>query len=212
MARLAVHSAPSGLALSGTRCIIASHRTCRPLLSFDTNVSAEALTAQLEAGLRVRTWRAAERERQEEAARELKSRSRASSSRSSVPATHTAQRQKKVATTHKTSSSCGLTRAEIRALQSRELGPEDYELLLRLDESVSKRDVLSETEAAALIESALEGDAECSVCLSDLASGDSAVLLSCGHYFHPPCIKAWLVKGKDTCPNCCAKATQCVDV
>ena len=97
-----------------------------------------------------------------------------------------------------------MTRAQIRALQDRELTPEDYEILLRLDESVAKKDVLSE-EDAALIEQTMEEDAECCVCMCDLVSGESAVMLACGHYFHPPCIKDWLVKGKDTCPMCNAE-------
>ena len=103
---------------------------------------------------------------------------------------------------------CGLTRAQIRALQDRELTPEDYEVLLRLDESVAKKDVLSEEQASALIEQTMETEAECCVCMCDLEGGESAVMLACGHYFHAPCIKDWLVKGKDTCPMCNAKAEQ----
>merc|ERR1711907_686435 len=79
----------------------------------------------------------------------------------------------------------------------RELTPEDYEILLRLDESVAKKDVLSAEQAAALIEHTMEEDDSCCVCMCDLESGESAVMLACGPYFHPPCIKDWLVKGKD---------------
>ena len=81
-------------------------------------------------------------------------------------------------------------------------------MLLRLDESVKKTNVFSEAAAAALIESTLEADAECSVCLVDCESGENAVLLACGHCFHPQCIRSWLVKGKDSCPMCNAKAEQ----
>ena len=81
-------------------------------------------------------------------------------------------------------------------------------MLLRLDETVEKRNVMSQSEAAALVESTLEGSVECSVCLCDLTSGETCVMLRCGHHFHPGCIKDWLVKGKDTCPMCNTKASQ----
>ena len=98
--------------------------------------------------------------------------------------------------------SCGLSRAVIRELQSRELTAEDYEILLRLDESVPKRDVLSAEQASQLIDSTLEADAECSVCLCDCHSGEAAVVLACGHVFHAPCLKAWAMKGRNSCPMC----------
>ena len=106
-----------------------------------------------------------------------------------------------------------MTKAQIRDLQNRELTPEDYELLLRLDEMNGlvhgqRQQVLSQGEAAALIETVLDGDAECSICLCDMASGEQEVLLACGHHYHPGCIKDWLVKGKDTCPMCNIKAKQ----
>ena len=196
-------TAPAGLALSGTRCVIFSHHERAPLLSFDTIVSSGAIKAQLEAQQRVRAWRAAEREYYSYSMMSSGAgRRTASFSKMGAPAYY----GKKKKSSDK--FACGLTGAEILALQSRELTPEDYEILLQLDESVEKRNVLSELEAAALIESTVEGQVSCSVCLCDLESGESAVLLSCGHCFHPPCIKSWLVKGKDTCPLCNAKAEQ----
>ena len=101
-----------------------------------------------------------------------------------------------------------LTRAEIRDLQSRELGPEDYDFLLRLDESIERKDLLSEEQASALIETTLDQEECCSICLCDLQNGENVVLLACGHCFHPTCVKEWLVKGRDTCPVCNAKAEQ----
>ena len=98
-----------------------------------------------------------------------------------------------------------LTAAQIRALQSRELTPEDYELLLRLDESVQRKNLLSAEAASNLIETILAEDAECSVCLCDMQKGECTVVLGCSHCFHPECIKEWLTRGRDTCPVCTAK-------
>ena len=178
-----LHTAPPGLGVSGTKCIIfdATQRGVKPLMSFETTASAAALKAQLAAKERVRAYRAGAR------------------ASFSTP---------RYAPAAFSSSSCSLSPAEVYALMSREISPEDYELLLRLDEGVEKKDRMSESDAAALLESTLEGEAQCSVCLCDIESGESTVLLACGHHFHPACIKSWLVKGKDTCPLCNAKAMQ----
>ena len=109
-------------------------------------------------------------------------------------------------------SSSGLSRAQIRELQSREITAEDYELLLRLDDSVPKRDVMSDADAARLlIETSLNAEAECSVCLCDCQVGEAAIVLSCRHVFHGPCLKAWATKGRNTCPMCNALLAQGCD-
>ena len=192
-----------------------------PLFSFHSYTpSAELLKAQLEAQARVKAYRAAERQRAEEEARTSRNGSRRPSLTMPPPTTWRPAPCKKkrararadgadtAARVATTDWSAVFTRAQIRALQDRELTPEDYEILLRLDESVAKKDVLSAEQAEALIEHTMEEDDSCCVCMCDLESGESAVMLACGHYFHPPCIKDWLVKGKDTCPMCNAKAEQ----
>eukprot|EP00928_Gymnodinium_smaydae_P043417 TRINITY_DN29090_c0_g1_i1.p1 TRINITY_DN29090_c0_g1~~TRINITY_DN29090_c0_g1_i1.p1 ORF type:complete len:1467 (-),score=317.12 TRINITY_DN29090_c0_g1_i1:48-4256(-) len=44
-------------------------------------------------------------------------------------------------------------------------------------------------------------DGGCSICTSDLAEGEKAVKLDCGHMFHTDCIEQWLEK-RPTCPLC----------
>ena len=101
-----------------------------------------------------------------------------------------------------------LTQAEYRAimrdLQQRELTPEDYDLLLRLDEIVEKRDVLTARDAFSLatLHPAGSDGAECVICLGEVPAGETIAELACGHVYHPECIREWLTKSKDTCPMC----------
>jgi len=44
----------------------------------------------------------------------------------------------------------------------------------------------------------------CVVCQDDFQSGERVGVLSCGHTFHPECIKSWLAQSK-TCPLCRAQ-------
>lgn len=106
------------------------------------------------------------------------------------------------------SSGDNLTQAQIRDLQGRELTPDDYDFLLSLDDTIEKKNILSATEAESLLVSTASGESECSVCLTDLESGDTCIMLACGHCFHPPCIRQWLMKGRDQCPMCNAPAHQ----
>jgi len=50
------------------------------------------------------------------------------------------------------------------------------------------------------------GAAECSICMDNVAKGDEVMILPCKHWFHPPCIEAWLNE-HDTCPVCRAGIT-----
>jgi E3 ubiquitin-protein ligase RNF115/126 len=45
------------------------------------------------------------------------------------------------------------------------------------------------------------GKAECSICMDDVSIGDKVTYLPCTHWFHRPCIEAWL-REHDTCPHC----------
>lgn len=98
-----------------------------------------------------------------------------------------------------------LTRRQIQELMSRELTPEDYELLCMLDEGVKKKSLLS-VEAAAALPRASGTDwvnQECRICLCALEEDEDVRMLpTCGHCFHGPCAERWLSGSKNTCPLC----------
>lgn len=98
---------------------------------------------------------------------------------------------------------CGLRENEAVSMMHRELTPEDYEKLCKLDEAVPTRNTLEEGHVDNLPRLCdwEKSDGECGVCLSNLSSGDVAKL-PCGHSFHAPCIKKWLTQCKNTCPIC----------
>lgn len=87
-------------------------------------------------------------------------------------------------------------------LQHREMTPEDYEMLLMLDESVAPKtldesalccfqtDVVSEVTA---------GDI-CSVCIEPYEIGQERKFLPCSHVFHVKCIDMWLKNSSRNCP------------
>lgn len=88
---------------------------------------------------------------------------------------------------------------------SRELSPEDYDLLLLLDEGVKKKDLLS-SDAAAALPRATGTDwinEECRICLCAMEEDEDVRMLpTCGHCFHGACIEHWLTGSKNTCPLC----------
>ena len=92
----------------------------------------------------------------------------------------------------------------VRQLQTRELTPEDYDLLLTLDEFVAKKNVLSaEAAAHALLERLAEAGEECAMCLETFEeSVPTAALPCCSRPFHRTCLTAWLTEGKSACPWC----------
>lgn len=93
-----------------------------------------------------------------------------------------------------------------RRLQTRELTPEDFELLTLLDESI-RRKAKSEAEDK-LVDSLPRVQAckcevdECAVCLSDFEADSSITQLPCGHCYCTPCISHWLKDCKRHCPLC----------
>jgi len=98
-----------------------------------------------------------------------------------------------------------LTAAQIQDLMSRDITPEDYELLLLLDEGVKKAKTFSPDVAAALPRATGSSwvDEECTICLCALeADEDVRMLPSCGHCFHAPCAQRWLTSSKAACPLC----------
>lgn len=98
-----------------------------------------------------------------------------------------------------------LTAAQIQDLMSRDITPEDYELLLLLDEGVKKAKTFSPDVAAALPRAVGSSwvDGECRICLCALEEDEDVRMLpGCGHCFHAPCAQRWLTSSKATCPLC----------
>jgi len=98
---------------------------------------------------------------------------------------------------------CGLSSAEVFDLLFRDITPDDYETLLRLDESVSRP-----TASASCINNLkkvpgkdLVGET-CSVCLVTFDADDVAAALPCGHHFHFDCVSKWLSECRSACPLC----------
>ncbi|KAF2736741.1 hypothetical protein EJ04DRAFT_149695 [Polyplosphaeria fusca] len=46
-----------------------------------------------------------------------------------------------------------------------------------------------------------EGRADCSICMEEVNIGEEVTELPCHHWFHHPCVAAWLAE-HDTCPHC----------
>mmetsp|Transcript_43189 Transcript_43189/g.137351 ORF Transcript_43189/g.137351 Transcript_43189/m.137351 type:complete len:230 (-) Transcript_43189:101-790(-) len=99
-----------------------------------------------------------------------------------------------------------LTAAQIRDLMTRELSPEDYELLLLLDEGMKRARTLSAGAATSLPQAPPGGawlGEECLICLCALEEGeDVRALPPCGHVYHAPCIERWLSSSRASCPLC----------
>jgi hypothetical protein len=68
--------------------------------------------------------------------------------------------------------------------------PASDEALAKLERKpVSKEMLANETKT------------ECSICIDDIAEGDTALFLPCKHWFHEKCVVMWL-KEHNTCPIC----------
>lgn len=100
----------------------------------------------------------------------------------------------------------GLTEAQLRDLMTRELTPEDYELLMALDTSVEKKH-LCEADLETLrvrvhrSDDVQDSDAtDCHVCLCEFEEEDEKMTLPCGHEFHKQCIVQWLTAQSTACP------------
>jgi len=94
----------------------------------------------------------------------------------------------------------GLRRFEAFSLMLRELTPDDYDLLLQLDESVAKKVVaLDDVDQLTVLTADLPGG-KCGVCLNTFQTGDSLKELKCEHRFHVECIDKWLLTYSNICP------------
>lgn len=104
---------------------------------------------------------------------------------------------------------CGLTAQQVHDLSTREMTPEDYELLLLLDEQVKPKTV-SQTmidgyDHSSVTEESLQkmtagDDDQCMVCLTEYCAGEELITLPCKHYFHAGCITHWLTASSTKCP------------
>lgn len=87
-------------------------------------------------------------------------------------------------------------------MENRDLSPEDYELLLRLDERLAPSTLnpcLLASLPRALAGQQLAGE-RCAVCMDTMQASDMAVTLPCSHAFHAPCIDQWLSTTSTKCP------------
>jgi len=102
----------------------------------------------------------------------------------------------------------GLTFAQLTDLCNRELTPEDYELLLSLDNTVSKKTVQTGKVESFKEKVITEATEElCSVCMCTYEKGEKTKVLPCTHFFHVDCIVPWLTNHSQTCPMCKVNVT-----
>lgn len=96
-------------------------------------------------------------------------------------------------------------------LQYRDLKPEDFDLLSKLDEDLPGRGTVPQHLADALPRlkacKCTNAPEACRVCLVKFEPSTCVVQLPCQHTFHPQCISRWLTQCKGTCPLCSAAVT-----
>lgn len=117
----------------------------------------------------------------------------------------------------------------LRQLERREIAPEDYDLLGRLDEGLKPKTLgrehlqgfatsiyrrpfmrIENTNASELLRFGAASPARCapnsvdlcSICRVEYEDGDNLRMLPCGHSFHRDCIDRWLMSSATTCPSC----------
>mmetsp|Transcript_60783 Transcript_60783/g.131843 ORF Transcript_60783/g.131843 Transcript_60783/m.131843 type:complete len:221 (-) Transcript_60783:95-757(-) len=102
---------------------------------------------------------------------------------------------------------------EFLRLQYRDLTPEDYDLLCRLDQGVSRRGTAPLGLVARLpcTSAGDTGTTDCQVCLCELQPLTRVARLPCRHAFHPDCISRWLTQCSGKCPLCFASVHQAKD-
>lgn len=98
----------------------------------------------------------------------------------------------------------GLSLHQLMDLQSRELTPNDYELLLMLDNTIKPKTVSQaklQSLPVAKIEDELYTELICTVCQMNYELGEEIKTLPCGHFFHVACIDQWLSESSTKCPQ-----------
>ena len=100
---------------------------------------------------------------------------------------------------------CGLSPQELVEMQTRELQPEDYDMLLKLDEQIAKK-TLDQDQVGGYVSRPMTPSklgATCQVCLEDIELNQVMKILPCGHEFHKSCITKWLTECNTQCPMKC---------
>jgi len=98
---------------------------------------------------------------------------------------------------------CGLMPSQVSELLDRDITPDDYEMLLQLDETVERPTVSQEGVKRLPLarEEAFAGE-NCAVCLLAFEPSDAVNILACRHLFHQDCIAKWLTERCRSCPLC----------
>jgi hypothetical protein len=99
---------------------------------------------------------------------------------------------------------CGLYPSQVSSLLHRDITPEDYDMLLQLDEGVRKRPA-AKKHLVENLPSACKKDfsgQSCVICWETFTASDNVISLECTHVFHRDCISKWLLEHNSTCPLC----------
>ena len=104
---------------------------------------------------------------------------------------------------------CGLSASEVADLLFREITPEDYDLLLLLDEGVQRPTAGQSCVDALPLVCPREASGRCAVCFDALGEEADEITedrdvrrLPCSHLFHHGCIARWLGERSRSCPVC----------
>jgi len=84
----------------------------------------------------------------------------------------------------------------------RDFNQNDYEMLLRLDDSLPSNKGANSTQISSLPTKTITAEdtkENCCICLNDFEEGDKVRSLPCLHKFHVQCIDEWLKLNK-VCP------------
>lgn len=86
----------------------------------------------------------------------------------------------------------------------RDISPDDYDLLLRLDDGLKRKTASKEcVDNLPVADSKDVVGQECMVCLDAFALEDTVLCLPlCGHNFHKECVTKWLLERHRVCPLC----------
>jgi len=87
-------------------------------------------------------------------------------------------------------------------MQNRDLSPEDYEMLLRLDERVQRKTINKNILDTLLTIDVNQThlDEQCTICMEKYNLGQEIKLLPCTHIFHLNCIETYLQEFSIQCP------------
>jgi hypothetical protein len=96
---------------------------------------------------------------------------------------------------------------DLQALQTREIEPEDYDLLMLLSEAKAHQSLLEEEELRRVCNRTIRrhndgtNDDPCAICLGVMRPGEELTSLACAgrHTFHSGCISEWLLMSR-CCP------------